>query len=235
MTDTLRDTCTQTDQLLNPNYECLVDIKSTWWESPKLRCNTLLACCPSPISPGLSKTSALVIFFCGRIHSSWTSMDGLVHCSFLWMSRHGVNPSYTSYNFLLIQGAIHYSRKTAFTSNIQQLTNRLELLFLTVLALPKASSRGFDSRMTSFTLWTKTGTWEFTFQNTITSLHTITQWHTRTHTCTWGPPPETLAMYCMMYLAATVLPAPLSPLFNKEKYCYWFISGTKSTVQRRLE
>ena len=31
-------------------------------------------------------------------------------------------------------------------------------------------------------------------------------------TCTFGPPPETLAMYCMMYLAPTVFPAPLSPL-----------------------
>ena len=35
--------------------------------------------------------------------------------------------------------------------NKSQLTNLLELLFLTVLALPKASKRGLDSKMTSLT------------------------------------------------------------------------------------
>ena len=35
-----------------------------------------------------------------------------------------------------------------------KLTNLLELLFLTVFAFPNASSRGFDSRMTSLTLAT---------------------------------------------------------------------------------
>ena len=34
----------------------------------------------------------------------------------------------------------------------RQLTNLLELLFLTVFALPKDSRRGLDSRITSFTL-----------------------------------------------------------------------------------
>ena len=34
----------------------------------------------------------------------------------------------------------------------KELTNLLELLFLTVFALPKASSRGLDSRITAFTL-----------------------------------------------------------------------------------
>lgn len=62
------------------------------------------------------------------------------------------------------------------------LTNLLLLLFLTVFALPKASSNGLDSSITSFTLWTL------------------------------SPPPLTLDTYAIMYLAATVLPAPDSPL-----------------------
>jgi len=37
---------------------------------------------------------------------------------------------------------------------MNHLTNLLELLFLTVLALPNASSRGLDSKMTSLTLAT---------------------------------------------------------------------------------
>ena len=37
-------------------------------------------------------------------------------------------------------------------------------------------------------------------------------------TWTVGPPPDTFAMYCMMYLAATVLPAPDSPLMMT----HWF-------------
>lgn len=37
----------------------------------------------------------------------------------------------------------------------QKLTKRLELLLRTVLALPKASSSGFDCRMMSFTCWGK--------------------------------------------------------------------------------
>ena len=46
-----------------------------------------------------------------------------------------------------------------------KLTNLLELLFLTVLALPKASRRGFDSKMTSFTLCTD--------KHSRTSLHAV--------------------------------------------------------------
>lgn len=34
-------------------------------------------------------------------------------------------------------------------------------------------------------------------------------------TCTLGPPPDTLAINPIIYLAATVLPAPLSPLKKK--------------------
>lgn len=40
-------------------------------------------------------------------------------------------------------------------SRLQRLTKRLELLLRTVLALPKASSSGFDCRMMSFTCWGK--------------------------------------------------------------------------------
>ena len=46
----------------------------------------------------------------------------------------------------------------------QKLTNLLELLFRTVLAFPKASNRGFDSKITSLTF------------------------------CTFSPPPETFAI-----------------------------------------
>lgn len=38
----------------------------------------------------------------------------------------------------------------------ESLTNLLELLFLTVLALPKASSSGLDCRMMSLTCWEET-------------------------------------------------------------------------------
>lgn len=40
-------------------------------------------------------------------------------------------------------------------SRLQRLTKRLELSLRTVLALPKASSSGFDCRMMSFTCWGK--------------------------------------------------------------------------------
>ncbi len=67
-----------------------------------------------------------------------------------------------------------------------ELTNLEELLFLTVFALPKASNRGLDCRMTFFTC------------------------------VAVSPPPDTCDRKFMMYLAATVLPAPDSPLKTKE-------------------
>ncbi len=62
------------------------------------------------------------------------------------------------------------------------LPKRDELLFLKVLALPNASSRGFDSRMTRFT-------------NSMPPEL-----------------PDTAAMYCITSLEHSVLPAPDSPL-----------------------
>ena len=62
------------------------------------------------------------------------------------------------------------------------LTNRDELLFLTVFAFPKASKRGLDFKITSLTC-----------------------------SAVW-PPPETADKYSMINFAATVLPAPDSPL-----------------------
>lgn len=41
--------------------------------------------------------------------------------------------------------------------------------------------------------------------------------HPLSLTWTFGPPPDTFAMYCMMNFAPTVFPAPLSPLTCQKK------------------
>ena len=72
-----------------------------------------------------------------------------------------------------------------------QLTWRLELLLRSVLAQPKLSNSGFVA-------------------STMSLMSPMSR--------SLASPVETAAMYCMMRLAASVLPAPLSP----EMMTHWF-------------
>lgn len=70
----------------------------------------------------------------------------------------------------------------ALNSNSKYFPNREELLLRNVFALPNDSSKGLVAKTMSFVCWIDE------------SL-----------------PPDTLAMYCMIRFAASVLPAPDSP------------------------
>ena len=80
-------------------------------------------------------------------------------------------------------------KKVRLLIYIESHTCRLELLFRRVLAHPKLSSNGLVARTISFI-----------------SLMLLSS------------PPETAAMYCIMRLAASVLPAPDSP----DMMTHWF-------------
>jgi hypothetical protein len=85
----------------------------------------------------------------------------------------------------------------------KKITNREELLFLMVLALPNASSNGFDSKIISFVRLTS-GLCPFCFSLEI-SLNSIVSKSEKYV-------PLTAAMNCRMCFDVTVFPAPLSPL-----------------------
>lgn len=82
------------------------------------------------------------------------------------------------------------------------LTKRLELLLRTVLALPKASSRGFDWRMMSLTCWEETQQPGVRHSRNSYAPHSGKSFQTaclNTALCsssTWtlAPPPDTLEM-----------------------------------------
>jgi len=61
------------------------------------------------------------------------------------------------------------------------LTNRLELLFLTVLAFPKASRRGLDCRMMSLTCWVEKNRKQRGFVSYI--WHTVEDNKVQQHIC----------------------------------------------------
>ena len=107
--------------------------------------------------------------------------------SALWLTRSEQNFYVLSLNDIkcfFYLNAVHFSVYDCITCHMRNslLTNLDELLFLTVLAFPNASRSGLDFRITSFTC------------------------------CAVSPPPETADKYSIMNFAATVLPAPDSPL-----------------------